>query len=264
MTGASVPVRPVSGAGWGPSGGGAVLAPTLLGRGGEPGLTAAFVERAFAFPVRVRAEPGPGGAVRLTLAVVPRYLPAAGAVAVRASVVALDDRGQPVGLPADVAFVVRYERPERGPLRYAVGGTPTGAPWATAPAVGGGLRGLAVRVGQGWAAAPPADPDVARPDATAVAASPALGSGGLVPAASRLALGPEGRTALADALGAGRFTVSGSAYFRVGAPFTPPSLDPTHGEIAADGRPTGPGVAREQFSRTFGAAPSAGTAAPRR
>ena len=265
MTGASVPVRPVSGAGWGPSGGGAVLTRTLLGRGGEPGLTAAFVERAFAFPVRVRAEPGPGGAVRLALAVVPRYLPAAGAVAVRASVVALDDRGQPVGLPADVAFVVRYERPERGPLRYAVGGTPTGAPWATAPAVGGGLRGLAVRVGPGWAAAPAPDLKAVRPDATAVAAAgavAALGGYDLVPAAS--VLSPAATPGLEAALGAGRFTVTGSAYFRIDAPLAPPHLDPARGEIAPDGRPTRPGVAREQFSRTFGAAPGAGTAAPRR
>ena len=243
-------VRP----GWGPSGGGAVLAPTLLGRGGEPGLTAAFVERAFAFPVRVRAEPGPGGAVRLTLAVVPRYLPAAGAVAVRASVSYRDEFDLEKTVP--VAFVVRYERPERGPLRYAVrdgAGWAPSVPVASLGGLGGGLAGLdalAVHVGPGWGALPdgpgglagaagrlvaagrtPTRSAVYGEDRAGRAAQAALRSSGHVPDAARLDATP----GLAAALGAGRFTVTGFAVFDPARPLAPavPTTRPGPGELYA-------------------------------
>ena len=239
-------------AGWGPSGGGA----TLLGRGGEPGLTARFVERAFAFPVpvRVRVEETAGGAVRLALVVVPRYLPAAGAVAVRAAVEYFDPSRRQTE-SADVAFVVRYERPERGPLRYAVragAGWATAVPVATLGGLGSGLDGLAVHVGPGWGALPdgpgglagaagrlvaagrtPTRSAVYAEDRAGRAAQAALRSSGHVPDAARL--DPAATPGLGAALGAGRFTVTGFAVFDPARPLDPaiPEMRPSPNAVVA-------------------------------
>ena len=142
-------VRP----GWGPSGGGAVLATTLLGVGNETGLTARFVERAFAFPVV--GEPlvdDDGAVVGLALNIVPRYLPAAGTLALSATVTDTD-----TGAAVPVRCAVHYARVD-GALRYRVAG-PAGPPSSdgsvrAAPLAVPSSGGLAALAG-GWARAAP-------------------------------------------------------------------------------------------------------------
>ena len=212
------------------SGGRPVLAGVLLGSGDDPGLTASFVERAFAFPVTVRAEPGPGGVPRLAVVVTPAYLPDGGAVAVQASV-SVDGAGF---RPVLISFVVRYGSGDRGRFEYAVEPSVAGGLFddrAGSVPVGGGLQGLAAYAGPGWAPRAPERPGDVRRDAyaglhdavRAAGAALAESEGSVLPVeVPATALVPDARTpGLAAALAAGRFTVAGFAVFDPARPSDP-------------------------------------------
>ena len=134
-----------------PSGGGPVLAGVLLGDGERAGLTAAFVEKAYRFPVAVEPDVSPAEAgaearvAGLALRVFPWYLPAAGTLAVSATVTA---RNRPlVQIRCAVHFVRAGSR-----FRYRVADAapgPDGLVRAAPVALDGDLASLAVE--QGWA-----------------------------------------------------------------------------------------------------------------
>ena len=211
--------------------------PGGAGRVGDHGRRsrAAFVGRAFRFPVRVRAEPSGDGA-RLALVVVPEYLPASGAVAVRATVSPTDERGRSAGRSIPIQLTVLYSEVEGGGFEYQIqpaSGATGGGTWAPS-VVSEGQQGLGVYVGPGWGDLPSPAPlggardGTARPLPAVAGADPAA----LVAPAARLALagaasggaGPTGDAkALADALAAGRFTVAGFAAFDAARPLSPPA-----------------------------------------
>ena len=235
-------VRP----GWVASGGPPVLAGVLLGSGDDPGLTGSFVERAFAFPVTVRAEPGPGGVPRLAVVVTPAYLPDGAAVAVRASVSYRDEFD--LAKAASLAFVVRYGSGDRGRFEYAVEPSVAGGLFddrAGSVPVGGGLQGLAAYAGPGWAPRAPERPGDVRRDAyaglhdavRAAGAALAESEGSVLPVeVPATALVPDARTpGLAAALAAGRFTVTGFAVFDPTRPNDPvvPESRPGPGAVVA-------------------------------